>query len=212
MLYTILEVVVEKTYNLQENIGSAKYVVNFHNGQDTHKDGSPFVEIRTFSNLRSRNKFIKELEAAGYKYSSFTQKPHYLVMSKPCSLEQAEASLADFYNHSTNRIFVVQTVETAKEYKNLIGKEYLEPKALFVQDHNEFRLFDYTNTEDQNVKLGQIVFHPEEKEVGVVIQTHGNGEFRTDQFGNTSLEEVRNATEVEIEILRPELLKKIKTF
>jgi hypothetical protein len=126
MLYTILEVAVNKTYNLQENIGGVNYVVNYHNGTSKNSDGSPFYGIQAFSNIRSRDKFIKELETAGFKYSKFPQKPHYLVMTKPCSFEQAEASVADFYKHSTNRIFVIEAVETAKDHNNLLGREYLE--------------------------------------------------------------------------------------
>ena len=40
-------------YNLRYNIGKAKYVVNFHDGKKTHKDGSKFFDIQIFSNKKN---------------------------------------------------------------------------------------------------------------------------------------------------------------
>lgn len=55
-----------KTFNLQYNIGKVKYVINFHDGFSTHPDGSPFFEIRTFTNKKERNKFITKLKKYAY--------------------------------------------------------------------------------------------------------------------------------------------------
>jgi hypothetical protein len=57
----------KKEYYLQYNIGRAKYVVNFHNGVSTHKDGSAFYDIRIFRNKPAVELFIKELSNKGYK-------------------------------------------------------------------------------------------------------------------------------------------------
>ena len=57
-----------KIYNLMFNVGKAKYVINFHNGVDTHKDGSPFFGIQTFSNKKKFEKAEKALLADGYIY------------------------------------------------------------------------------------------------------------------------------------------------
>lgn len=48
------------------NVGSAKYVVNYHDGVKTHKDGSPFFDIAIFQNKIKFNKFISELKNNGY--------------------------------------------------------------------------------------------------------------------------------------------------
>jgi len=56
-----------KTFYRQDNIGTTKYSVSYHNGVETHKDGSPFFDIRIFRNKKIMNKFIKELMSAGYK-------------------------------------------------------------------------------------------------------------------------------------------------
>lgn len=53
-------------YNLQYNIGKAKYVVNFHNGIKKHKDGSKFFDIKIFSNKKDRDIFIDSLIQQGY--------------------------------------------------------------------------------------------------------------------------------------------------
>jgi len=57
---------IKKTYNIQHNIGKVKYVVNFHDGVKTHKDGSPFFDMKIFKNKEKMNDFIKELKKKGY--------------------------------------------------------------------------------------------------------------------------------------------------
>lgn len=53
-------------FNIQYNIGKAKYVVNHHDGHSTHNDGSKFFGIAIFSNKRKFEKFVKELRNQGY--------------------------------------------------------------------------------------------------------------------------------------------------
>ena len=55
-----------KTYNLQYGIGSAKYVINFHDGVKPHPDGSPFFDIALYKNKKKFQAHIKELENDGY--------------------------------------------------------------------------------------------------------------------------------------------------
>ena len=44
----------------------AQHVVSFHDGVKVHKDGSPFFDIRIFSNRIKKEKFIKKLLQFGY--------------------------------------------------------------------------------------------------------------------------------------------------
>ena len=60
-----------KEYQVQNNIGEAKYVVSYHDGQSTHKDGSPFWGIRIFTNKVKLNECIKTLSENGYKMKEF---------------------------------------------------------------------------------------------------------------------------------------------
>lgn len=55
-----------KTLNIRYGIGKSKYVVNFHDGVSTHKDGSEFFDIRIFKNKRKMNAFITGLKSQGY--------------------------------------------------------------------------------------------------------------------------------------------------
>ena len=55
-----------KTFNTMDNIGKVKYVVNFHDGKQKHRDGSNFFDIRTFKNKKKREIFIKDLLKNGY--------------------------------------------------------------------------------------------------------------------------------------------------
>lgn len=56
-----------RVFNEQRNIGRAKYVINFHDGESTHGDGSPRYHIRIFKNARLKQRFVRELRAAGYR-------------------------------------------------------------------------------------------------------------------------------------------------
>ena len=57
-----------KTYNIEFNIGRAKYLVSFCTGESFYPDGSLFIDIRIFSNKVKMNSFIRELTKLGYKY------------------------------------------------------------------------------------------------------------------------------------------------
>lgn len=56
-----------KTFYQQDNIGKAKYTISFHDGIQTHKDGSPFFGIAIFHNKKKLNQFRSELINKGYK-------------------------------------------------------------------------------------------------------------------------------------------------
>lgn len=55
-----------KRFNTQMNIGCAKYVVNHHDGEKKHADGSDFFDIATFKNKKPFNSFVKNLVSQGY--------------------------------------------------------------------------------------------------------------------------------------------------
>jgi hypothetical protein len=58
-----------KRYYLMDNVGSAKYTVNFHDGQSKHKDGSDFFDIKIFKSKKAVDKFVLGLHRDGYVYS-----------------------------------------------------------------------------------------------------------------------------------------------
>ena len=79
-----------------------------------------------------------------------------------------------------------------------------------VKDHKEFCCFEYeSDMSNTNFQLGDIVTKVSEDgtEIGVVIQLHDDGDFRTDMFGNASPSEATLSTIEEIDIFRNELLK-----
>jgi hypothetical protein len=91
--------------------------------------------------------------------------------------------------------------------------------TLKVYDHNKFRLFDYENEKSDGYQLGHIVTKVSEyeedgetktsTEIGVVIQTFSDGDFRTDMFGMASPSEVTPSTLEEIEVYRNDLLGEV---
>ena len=56
-----------KTFYRQDNIGTAKYTVSYHDGAKKHSDGSPFFDVAIFRNKKKLDAFIKKLIAEGYK-------------------------------------------------------------------------------------------------------------------------------------------------
>jgi hypothetical protein len=57
-----------KHFNIQYNIGKSKYLVNYYNGINRHKDGSMFFDIAIFKNKPALNMFIGKLINNGYVY------------------------------------------------------------------------------------------------------------------------------------------------
>lgn len=70
----------------------------------------------------------------------------------------------------------------------------------------DYACFDYISqvTPQDAYKLGDVVIN-QYNEIGVIIQMHYHGEFRTDMFGNAHVSEVRPATEAEILKHRPNI-------
>lgn len=64
-----------KTYNTMSNVGKAKYVVNFHDGEKTHKDGSRFYDMSIFKNAKDLENFEKQLKSKGYVKEDETPTP-----------------------------------------------------------------------------------------------------------------------------------------
>jgi len=61
-----MENTLNKTYNVQYNVGKVKYLVNYHNGTKFHKDNSKFYDIQTYKNKALFNNFIELLNKQGY--------------------------------------------------------------------------------------------------------------------------------------------------
>jgi hypothetical protein len=57
---------VRRDYSLTTNVGKARYVVSFHDGEKTHADGSRFYDVRIFGSKRATDTFVSELQRAGY--------------------------------------------------------------------------------------------------------------------------------------------------
>jgi len=84
-----------------------------------------------------------------------------------------------------------------------------------VTNYKDFALFKYESSSCTNYGLGDIVLkesiEPTQAiiEIGVIIQVHQQNEYRTDMFGNCDANEIRLATQEEIEKYRPELREKV---
>ena len=56
-----------KVFYRQDNIGTSKYSISYHDGIQTHKDGSPFYGIAIFRNKKKLHEFINKLISDGYR-------------------------------------------------------------------------------------------------------------------------------------------------
>jgi len=59
-----------KTFNTMYGIGKSRHVVNFHDGVTLYADGSKFLDMRIFGNVKARDAFIKTLLLKGYMRKS----------------------------------------------------------------------------------------------------------------------------------------------
>ena len=90
---------------------------------------------------------------------------------------------------------------------------------LKVKDHKEFCFFEYESETSPTYQLGDVLTkdysklyedsEPDNVEVGVVIQTFDDGEFRTDMWGMSSESEVSPSTILEIKKYRPKLMESL---
>jgi len=61
---------VGKVFYQQHGIGSSKYTISYHDGEQTHKDGSPFYGIKIFNNKKDLESAISKFKAEGYTETS----------------------------------------------------------------------------------------------------------------------------------------------
>lgn len=62
----------DKVYYFQYNVGNSKYVVNYHDGEKKHPDGSDFYDIFLTNNKRTLAKFVNGLKKQGYMERMFS--------------------------------------------------------------------------------------------------------------------------------------------
>jgi len=64
-----------KTFSEMQDVGKAKYVVNYHDGVKVHRDGSPFFDIAIFSNRAKKDQFVRKLESLGFTRGALRNPP-----------------------------------------------------------------------------------------------------------------------------------------
>lgn len=81
-------------------------------------------------------------------------------------------------------------------------------------DYRKYAMFNYEQnpSKDDKFRLGDVVIQDDTNEVGVIIQCHGNNEYRTDMFGNCTYDptgkygNIQQASSINIIMNRPSLL------
>jgi len=75
-----------------------------------------------------------------------------------------------------------------------------------VENHREFASTDYPSGSCPFYQLGEVVIN-KHNEIGIIIQVHSQGEYRTDMFGNVSANEITLADMGQIKKFRANLLR-----
>lgn len=73
----------KKRFNVKYNVGKAKYVINHHDGKQTHKDGSDFFGISIYKNKKDFEKGQQDLIKKGYIEEDFADKMATKAGKKP---------------------------------------------------------------------------------------------------------------------------------
>ena len=55
-----------KKFTVTQDVGLAKYVISYHDGEKKHPDGSAFYDIKISNNKRKLDRFTKQLKKDGY--------------------------------------------------------------------------------------------------------------------------------------------------
>ena len=76
----------KKRFKQMDNVGKAKYTINFHDGKSKHKDGSDFFDLRIFKNKPSLEKFKKDLLKKGYKEEEVNESYSRSLVNKAIKL------------------------------------------------------------------------------------------------------------------------------
>ena len=86
---------------------------------------------------------------------------------------------------------------------------------LKVKDHKQFCFFEYESETSPTYQLGDVLLKSyrdlyedseQDDEIGVVIQTFSDGDFRTDMWGVSSISEVSPANLSDVKKYRPNLV------
>ncbi len=78
-----------------------------------------------------------------------------------------------------------------------------------VNNHKAFAVVDYASAECPFHQLGDVVIN-HNNEIGVIIQIHCRGEYRTDMFGNVSKNEISMANQQQIATFRADIMHSLK--
>jgi len=58
-----------KPFRINPQIGKTRHSVSYHDGTSTHKDGSPFFDLRIFKRRKDKEAFARDLKTQGYTES-----------------------------------------------------------------------------------------------------------------------------------------------
>ena len=119
----------KKRYNTTSNVGKAKYVINFHDGKKTNKDGSDFFDIKIFKNKPDFENAEKELKSKGYVKEEVELEEKYDLYHKSFSDAMQHA-----YDYAKKKLGIIV------DPKEIDNKVATGPKKPSEGKTNKYRL------------------------------------------------------------------------
>lgn len=188
-----------KVYNEMYGVGKSKYVVNFHDGEKTHKDGSPFFDMRIFKNKIEKDNFVKDLKSKGfvYKYAQGGEVSQYIdglskqeVLSKTIVYDNGGESY-DRYTIFTPDGSVYGMSETAEGFNQYIGDssevekgKHLGKKLRSVPKGIQGAVLDRMLDDEQMFAKGGKLSKEDALEKAIEMGVDFNKDFHAQSVGN----------------------------
>ena len=132
----------QKKYNMQFNVGKAKYVINTYDGVKKNKDGSEFYDIHIFKTKSDLDEFQRKLIKDGYKYSyadggSISLKQ--LDLGYQYSFEKDEDNVGSFYKEGG--VYSVIGFENGKHFSESFEK-FADAKKFYLEKKGKVKFAD----------------------------------------------------------------------
>lgn len=105
----------KKSYSEQFNVGKAKYVINYHDGIKTHKDGSPFSDIFISKNKKDHANKIKSLKNDGYVLEGVGEKT---IVDKTELVREFASAVSSYKVNESEMIKLDNLIAISSDHEN----------------------------------------------------------------------------------------------
>jgi len=178
--YNIKESVNENKKKIKINppIGNAKYSISYYDGKKTHKDGSPFYDIKIFKSKDELNTAIGDFKKQGYIEESVNE-------NKSDAMYDLAAQVYDLVDY--------KDLKNKNKIKAALAKlkKPTDPLTIGMVMRKMQDVIGENTINEGKFSVDDLVYNKRTKTVGIVrIGDDKYGEVKTDADGNVSVDEL----------------------